>query len=323
MPKIENLHRLYWSNKTESYMFDGCLRSVMEALGEQRFDFDFFAALTGDYFSQMFDPSRAVDSLTQDFFAPKMAEHAFSACGYGCEILDEAALAADMPEALSKVRASVDRGVPAIVFGIGPTSAFSLIGGYDDRALYANIWDEQDAPGGYVRIEEGLIGTKAVILAGERVGEPSLSEVFGTVLDSIPKHITRAPRGECRFGRQAYLAWAEALLDEAGFAGEDEEIADRRAVIHDAPLIQLVTDAAGVRRVFARINREHPELGVVRLLAPIYADIMSATAALLRAQDAFFVPPEKLRERALREALAAQLRKIAGLMDEVYAVFAE
>ena len=73
MNKIPNLRRLYWDNRTESYMFDGCMCSVMTALGEKRFNFDFFAALTGDFFTQMFDPARAVDSYTQDYFTPEIA----------------------------------------------------------------------------------------------------------------------------------------------------------------------------------------------------------------------------------------------------------
>ena len=180
----------------------------------------------------------------------------------------------------------------------------------------------QDAPDGYTAVN-GLAGCRALIFAGEKAGDPELSQVFKTVLDSIPKHITRAPRGECRFGRQACLAWAEALLDEDSFAGSDAEIEDRRAVLHDAPLIQLATNAGGVRRFFGRVNQDHPELGVVRMLAPVYADVMSATAELLRAQGDFFVRPEKLRSRALRETLAGRLRHIAALMDDVYAVFCE
>ena len=323
MHKIKNLHRLYWTNKTESYMFDGCMRSVLESLRETGYDFDFFAALTGDYFSQMFDPTRAVDSLTHDYFTPKTAEHAFSACGYACSVLEEAALTAAPDAALARIQDSLAREVPVIARGIGPTEAFSLIGGLeDDGTLLVNIWDEQDAPDGYTRVS-GLSGCGALIFAGEKAGEPAFSEVFNTVIESIPKHITRAPRGACRFAGPAYRAWADALLDDGNFAGTDEEIEDARAVLHDAPLIQLTTNAAGVRRVFGRINREHPELGAVRMLAPVYADVMSATAELLRAQDAFFVPPERLRERALREAIAAQLNRIAALMDDVYAVFCE
>ena len=323
MRKIKNLHRLYWTNKTESYMFDGCLRSVLEALGEAKYDFDFFAALTGDFFTQMFDPSRAVDSLSNDYLTPGLAEHAFSACGYACSVFEAAEIAADPDGVLAAIRASVDRDVPAIAKGIGPTQAFSLIGGYDEgEALYVNIWDDQDTRDGYTKVS-GLAGAEAIIVAGEKIGEAPLGEVCATIIDSIPKHITRAPRGECRFARQAFTAWAAALRGDARFTGSDAEIEDARAIMHDAPLIQLVTNAGGVRRFFARVNRDHPELGTVRMLAPVYADVMSETAALLREQDAFFVKPEKLRDPALRGRIAGHLDRIAALMDDVYMVFCE
>ena len=324
MRKITDLHRLYWTDRTENYMFDGCLRSVLAALGEPQYNFDFFAALTGDFFTQMFDPARAVDSLTHDYFQPQMAEHAFSACGYGCTVLQGDAIATKSDQALARVRESVERGVPAIVRGLAGHDAFCLIGGYGDgETLFVNFWDDQTSADGYTPIETGLAGTTELILAGDKVGEPALGEVFHTILESIPKHLTRAPQGSCVFGRQAVMRWAEALLDEQNFTGSDEEIEARRAILHDAPLVQLVTNASGVRRFFARVNREHPELGAVRMLAPIYADILSEAAALLRAQDGFFAKPEKLRSRVLREDIAAHLSRLAALLDEVYAVFCE
>ena len=253
MRKITDLHRLYWTDRTENYMFDGCLRSVLAALGEPQYNFDFFAALTGDFFTQMFDPARAVDSLTHDCFQPQMAEHAFSACGYGCTVLQGDAIATKSDQALARVRESVERGVPAIVRGLAGHDAFCLIGGYGDgETLFVNFWDDQTSADGYTPIETGLAGTTELILAGDKVGEPALGEVFHTILESIPKHLTRAPQGSCVFGRQAVMRWAEALLDEQNFTGSDEEIEARRAILHDAPLAGSSPASTGSTRSSGR-----------------------------------------------------------------------
>lgn len=321
MKKIEDIYRLYYTNKGENYMFDGCMRSVMAALGEPKYDFTFFGALTGDFFTQMYDPTRAIDSYTTDFFSEEIARFAFAPCGYSHELITGAQIEADPGAAMRKLIDSIDRGIPVIAKGIGDEQAFSLIGGYDDGALYANIWANQSADP-YARYEN-LNGVEALIIAGEKMGEPSLGEVYSAMIDSVPKFLTRAPRGVCTFGRQALEAWCEYLLDDANFDAPDAELIAAREVRHDAPLIMLTTNAAGLRGIFARINADHPELGIVRVLAPEYAAITALTAELLRAQDGLFVEPQKLRLRELRQKTAGTLRQIGDSLADVYAIFCE
>ena len=51
---IPNIHRLVTDEYGENYWFNGCARYVMECLGETDYDYNFFAGLTGDVFTQYY-----------------------------------------------------------------------------------------------------------------------------------------------------------------------------------------------------------------------------------------------------------------------------
>jgi DNA-binding transcriptional MerR regulator len=84
---IPIIHQLVTNHYGENYWFNGAARYVMECLGEEDYNYSFFAGLTGDNFAQVYSYGRfrgdgATDYILSDKGNEDFVEDVFAACGY-------------------------------------------------------------------------------------------------------------------------------------------------------------------------------------------------------------------------------------------------
>lgn len=330
--KIKPLRRLWHDDKGENFMFDGCVLSVLRCLNAPKeLDYNFVSGVSGNLFTQVYNPDASVNCLTDDCFTPEMADRIFHASGYAFSHMADAELAKDPQAAMKRVIASIDRGVPVITRGIGPIpvakktldtdTAFALIGGYEpDGTLYVNVYQEDAITdsAGYITVKAGLQKSKGLLIAGEKTQAPPLPDVYRAAVLAIPGLIAKPAVGKYTFGRQAFLDWADGILKDEFYAKDSP---DMRWQKHNAPLCILATSTGRDISFLQRAQQLCPDLAPAKALIPLYQKIADLTRGILGFQGNFFVTHQQMANRDFRQSIADRLRDLAECCDEILAVF--
>ena len=100
----------------------GADEETLKTLGRDKVNggFHFYSALTGDMFTVLYATNKPCDSgVTNCFFLPQVAKKAYTAFGYDCVYLSNAQIKKDLRAAMNAIKASADRGIPALAWGMG------------------------------------------------------------------------------------------------------------------------------------------------------------------------------------------------------------
>ena len=133
----------------------GADEDALKTIGHEQVNngFHFFSAITGDMFTVLYAADKPCDSgITNYFFVPQVIKQAYAAFGYECIYLSTAQIQRDFRAAMNAIKASVDKGIPVLAWGMGnvtlgdgsrydPLPEGCLIGGYDENdLLYVNLY---------------------------------------------------------------------------------------------------------------------------------------------------------------------------------------
>lgn len=234
---IPNVEKLY-ETKSENYMFPSCMRSAMSALNEdEAYDFSFFAGVCGDLFTQIWlEPKwRYTDSYSnvcKDTQLP--LRYAFNACGYEYSYVTKEELQTDQQRYLQKIVASIDKGMPVLAFGIVGPPVCSIVCGYGNEGELLIGWSQfsgeqqedeifdHEFSEHYFQVRNGLDHCDALIFFGRKKEKKSMKEAMITSIQRIPKMASLPSTDEVYFGRNAFEAWADSLLEEESFLSEEQ-----------------------------------------------------------------------------------------------------
>ncbi|MBI3948481.1 MAG: hypothetical protein HY321_21385 [Armatimonadetes bacterium] len=168
---------------------------------------------------------------------------AFESVGYACEILRQEEGRDNGALFRERIAASLRQGRPVIGFGVVGPPECCLITGCDEGGEALIGWSFfQDfpefaaglefEPTGEFRKRDWLAETPGIVVIGERGERPESGEVFRRALDWAIR-VTRTPRvRHRRAGLAAYGAWAEALLRDDQFAGQELAVLHDRYMVH-------------------------------------------------------------------------------------------
>lgn len=168
----------------------------------------------------LYSAEKLCDSgLTHDFFVPQVVKKAYAAFGYDCIYLSRAQVKKDFQAVVNAIKASVDKGIPVLTWGMGNVTIGDwhgdmtegcLIGGYDGDLLYANLYPGPDRmevdSDGYSAIPDGLNGAMGLFFVGEPVEKPDLQVIYSRAIADIPIFLT-APRLQKFCGK-----WAASVI---------------------------------------------------------------------------------------------------------------
>ena len=350
--RIRNYRRI---ENWENFFLDSAIYSVAVALGvEYDNGFTPIAGVTGDLFTYMYSDTAPCDSGVTDYVVmPEVVPTAFASFGYDCEYLSPERIQADLPAALAKIRASVDRGIPVLAWGIGGVprkngSGYdtldegTLIGGYEEDCLLVQLYPgaERLAPvsfggrpgvdeDGYTALptEDALSGTHGIFIAGEKNTEKTPDAIHRQAVRAIPRWLTMPPTEEWIFGKAAFARWAEVLLDDTVWqtpAGCNEDLIWNK---HCSPYCAICTSTGsfgGDSRAVEYLNQVAavcPDLTVISKLVPLYRKLCELSQQIWAIHGGFMPPTEKMQDHKYRAQLAEILLRMGACCDNILQVF--
>lgn len=337
---ISNVEKIY-EDPTENYMFPSCMRSVMGALGEDKtFDFMFFTGATGDLFTQTWmNPKwQYNDSFSNTCHHTLVPiKNAFAACGYDYEYISKSEIQKDKAKYTQKIVESIDRGVPVLTFGIVGPPVCSIIFGYDENGDVLIGWSQfADEPSSdtdtpyadnYFQKRNGLDNSDALIFIGEKRYTPSIADGIRNSIRNIPMFADLADADglysqQIVFGKRAFEAWADSLLDDSCFKNEDMLASPMDT--YGSCVIQIGTNMHYIESYLDRAFELCPDISIlIDNLRKAYKKVADALEKVTDFQGGYFFDADRnvLLSRDYRVKLAALVRELGdfyiNVADEV------
>ncbi|MCL2701089.1 MAG: hypothetical protein FWE88_05285 [Phycisphaerae bacterium] len=361
-PHVSNRIREYRKiSNWENYFLCSAICSVGKSLGVAIDDYHFYAAFTGDMFTYLYsekvgnpDGSQCDSGVTNSFIDPLAVKKAFAAMGYECIYLSNAQIKKDFRAAMNAIKASVDKGIPVVAWGIGnvtlrdgsrydPLGEGCLIGGYDGDTLYVNLYTGPERlpegsvdADGYSAIVNGLDTTNGLFFVGKKIENQDRRQVYQDAINSIPAFLTLPPSqsyevnndkekfvaGKHRyvFGKQAFETWAATLLADEYFEGKtDEELGGICWNLHCSPYCCVCTSTA--YEWMKKVAEDYPDMAMVAKLVPLYKKMQDHKDEIWALSGGFYPPMDKFRTHEFRAQIAEVLRRMGGICDEIVQAF--
>jgi hypothetical protein len=340
-PKTRNVISEYRRIQNwENFFIDSAIYSVAQSLGiSYEEGFHILSTITGDLFAYLYSHTDPCDSgLTNYFFLPEAVKKAYKFMGYDCVYLSNAQIKHDFRTAMNCIKASVDRGIPVMAWGIGgvimhdgvryePLPEGCLIGGYDGDTLYVNLYPgpERLAKGtvddlGYTKINGGLSATNGIFIVGEKTDKPDNREFFREIIRGIPALLTLSPAQGYTFGAKAFADWADVMENDSFW--NTQALAEKNNWdLHGTAYCSTCTSLPSAVKLLSKIAVSDPEYAMAAALVPLYSKLANYNQEIWDFQDGFMPPAEKLMAHEYRAHIASILREMGGLCDEIVSVF--
>jgi AraC-like DNA-binding protein len=222
------LHQLQYPEQGQNYVFNGCMKYLMECMNEdERYDYWFFSAVSGDCYVQVFgaDKDKWHTCFSQAKFDYDLIKRVFDAIGYGFVYADAKTWQADKDKTRAKLIEYIDRGIPVIGKGFHcppqkghgewPTDEVSCIIGYENDGDCFYRLPEEATDLIPFTLDDPIAYT--FVFIGDKKDPPSLAEAYKTALLNAPGLMKSPPSdaGDVFFGNDAFEQWARML--ESGF----------------------------------------------------------------------------------------------------------
>lgn len=306
--------------KGQNYWFNGCMEYLMECLGENIKDYNywFFSNITGDCFMQLYRKDITKNTLcpSHNIFDYNFAKRAFEVCGYDFEYIN-GINDTNRNDFLPKIKEHIDNGLPVLCRDGENIYEFGCICGYDDDSLYYLICDSDTAkiyPNKFYDL----------IFVGNKKDKPTLSEVFKKTILDIPSYISKPSTDEYSFGKQAFLDWADSFQNGTFDHIPDEKI--KTWNVHGTYLCMLGTN--GCVESFLQYTLElNPEMTFIKELIPLYEKFQTIFQNLTyhngRMQGGFEIKAEVIKNKELMKPISENILELAKICDDILDVFAK
>ena len=338
----------------ENFFLDSAVYSAAVALGVECPDgFTTIAAVTGDLFTVLYSDVKPCDSgLTNYFIDPDTVVRAFSSFGYACKCFSKEDFAANPNAVLTEIRASVDRGIPVVLWGAGgvvmadgtrydPLGEGALIGGYDGDVLYVHLYPGAQrlsntafdgTPGvdeyGYTRIpaEHALASTNGIFIAGEKLTTYNPESVCRDTVKWIPHWLTLPEKDGYAFGEAAFVKWAAVLMDDRNWNSPElceENVWEKHCCAYCSLCTSIgVGDGAGCAvEYLKRAADVCPDMAVLPKILPIYEKLHTLVQKIWEIHRGFMPDVANMSRHAYRASLAAVLSEMGTCCDEITMAF--
>jgi len=206
----------------------------------------FFAGACGDFFVQTWSKDEwgyCVEySGNHGNATLDPVQLAFDACGYEYEYIPKAEMEKDMAKCIQKIVESINKGVPVLTYGIVGPPTCSIIYGYDENGDTLIGW-AQFAENEYFELKskDGLNESEALIFIGKKKPSVGIAEGIRKSIENIP-NFANLPETNIQFGKAAFYAWADSLLNN------DDDFVDEEKLAHPLDTYGSCTVQFGTNR---------------------------------------------------------------------------
>jgi len=244
--------------------FPGSLYACLAYVGDTP-DYDYVMGVSGAAFRWLWNRDDG-GNIDLSYLGDEPFRRAFWALGYGW-----AKVPAEKEAMFEAVVKSIDRGVPAISFGIiGPPEA-GVVAGYDreGQVLYGWSYFQEQKEHYYEKDDwfetmDRHAGKGLIVIGAKLPARPDEREILVPTLrwaidlertaqrDALPEHVA---------GLAACDAWADALEVDADYPADDPQVLGTRVMIYGDQLCMLEErhSAAGYLRQMAAAAPEAAE----------------------------------------------------------------
>ncbi|ABX44058.1 hypothetical protein [Lachnoclostridium phytofermentans] len=138
---LPNLRQIVHPEYGQNYWLNGCAAYLMECLGQNEFDYSFFAGLTGENFTQVFSKNHFRGNGTVDYCLSEKDNHQFietifERCGYASTFVPLKQILSNREMYVQMLMAYIDKGLPVILndYGNNPHNrpSWGVLVGYSD-----------------------------------------------------------------------------------------------------------------------------------------------------------------------------------------------
>ena len=259
---------------------------------------------------------------------------AFDACGYEYEYVVKDTIQKDKTSYVKKIVDSIDRGVPVLSFGIVGPPICSIVCGYAENGDVLIGWSQftdepkEDIPtdlvcsDDYFQVRNGLDKSEALIFIGKKKELPDITDSIKQSLLNIPKWAALPPTERVCFGRQAFDAWADSLLDDVCFA--NESMLESPLDTYGSCVVQTGTNMHYMKDYLKRASELCPDMKLqTEQLQKAYLKEREALDAVTNFQGGYFFDADRkaLLNKEFRITLTELVRKIGQCYDEAAIIF--
>lgn len=324
---IEGVRKISW-HSGEACEFASSLVSAMGALGEE-IPYSLVMGTTGAAFrlvlhADIWNPgSYGIRNITVDANEP--IRRAFRAIGREFELREMGGEAEDT----AAIRASIDRGVPVLAFGVVGPSDCCVVTGYDGAGKtllgwsnFQDIPEDHDIPPdstGYFRKPEWHGNTRGYLLIGGKHERPPRREI---ALDALWWAVELVRQSDVRgmpAGLDAYEVFADAVLEDRHFADASALFGPYLGILC---ILMMVDDRRAAIDFLAQAAADEPDMAPGLLAAAdCYREtvrIRERLGTLLR-EDFSGEAMASLTDAAMRRKYAVAIREMRVHDEEAIA----
>ncbi len=315
--KLKNIHNLLTYHLGQNYIFNGCMAYLMECINEKTdYDYYFFSDMTGDSFTQLYSDEISVSCLSDN---TDCVQKAFDACGYNFirMSIDDT----NRDEIFFKIKENIHNGIPIISKGYGNNSKYCVICGYNTEGN--NIYILQG--GSKKEVKSDFSNFATFIFLGDKKETPELATLYRNLIMDIPKYITKPSQDRIIFGRQAFVNWAESLLD-GRYDNIPASKIDRHRC-HTGYLINAGTNGCS-RGALKRAYELNPDMDIIPKLQPCFEknqqifDFMAYSGANHEGMEGgLHILPKTIKDKEKMKPISDKIFEFVDVCDEILALY--
>jgi len=325
------IHQLQYPEQGQNYVFNGCMKFLMECIGEdEQYDYWFFSAVSGDCYVQVYgtNQNKWHTCFSQSKFDYALIKRVFDAIGYDFTYIDAEEWQNDKQKCKAKIMEYMDRGIPVIGKGFfhspagdgeqWPTDEVSCIIGYENNGECFYRLPEEATDLLPFSLDDGLPYT--FVFIGDKIATPPIAQAYKQALLSAPKLMQTPPcqSGDVFFGNDAFEQWAN-MLESDFYRMSKETFEAYNSIAHwryyCIYICMIATNIFSKRHTTDRAIQMNPELArIAPLLDKEYKTLDALESQLKEADGDFNVSYEVLQD----PSKCKEIVRIIRLFPEVH-----
>lgn len=338
---IPKIHRFITSEYGENYWFNGCGRYVMGALGESYYDYEFFAGLTGDVFTQVYPYDRFRGDGVTDYYMSSgeytFVEIIFKKCGYDTSFVPEKQLKTNREMYLQTLVAYIDKGVPVISnLEITGHNAWIVFVGYEEQGktllfMTDNMTEPERVSADDVFAEYPCVDewSRGWVFIGEKREQKDIAQIYRDVIANLPKLLTVKNDNYC-FGGEAFRSWAKDI-ENGKFDGMKPEDFDGWTM-YSTYVCNAATNGSCCHVFLERAQELNPDMKFIEDISRLYrrtAEMWGGdndhndTDSLEALGGGFNITLAVLQDKEKHSKIVIKLREFAKCIDEIVRIINE
>lgn len=335
---IPHIPKVFFNRGGENYHFNSGVRYVMDCIGEMKLaDYSLIGGITGDILIQFYSlKGFKGDSASDYYLGLSNFPSVFDKLGYTAQTISVRQLQGEKEKTIQIITASIDKGVPLILYHGGPPGVIVGYEGDGNTLLY--LRENMIEPEQLILDEKYLnnenLDTKGWVVPGNKVREVSLKQIYREAIMQLPKLLT-IQNDEYVFGAEAFRRWADDIE-----SGKFDHI-NIDFFSYEVYVLNLATNSGGSQEFLEKAQELNPDFTFLEDVRKQYRitnylwnggywikDVHSPKEReemkelygdynLESLGGAFGCKLETIQNKEKRSFIVNQIRKCADCMDEV------